>query len=310
MVRVVRCERTHPPRARRPPRAVRRRPRARLRRGRRGRRCRRPRAARRPCEPAHAGMGHEPLGLSVDAGRHDDRAGGVHRRRRVAREPLRFRVLDDDGAAGAQRLRGRGAAAHAPDRRAPRPHRLPAPAPGAWRPTAPGACRCGSPRPAPTASSPTSARRREARRSAPTCSCPATSSRAPLPAPAATRERRRLRRAPRRARAARRREAELRFEVSRGGVPVAASQPYLGAARPPRRAARGRPRLPARAPRGARRRRRRDRASRAEYPSAGRYRLFLQFQHGGVRADRGVHRRGGAVSAPRRRSGSSCRSRA
>ena len=89
-------------------------------------------------------------------------------------------------------------------------------------------------------------------------------------------QRRRLRRPARRRRRAPGREADLRFTITRDGAPVD-DRALPRRRRPPRRAARGRPGLPARPP---------DASDgpigfAATFPTAGRYRLFLQFKHEG-----------------------------
>ena len=165
--------------------------------------------------------------------------------------------------------------AHAPDRRPPRPDRLPAPAPDAGAPTARGRAACALPEAGSYRvfadfshdGEAHDAGRRPARRGA---------------ADAA-------RRCPRRRRprsdggyevrldagAARAgEEAELRFTVTRDGAP-GRHRALPRRRRPSRRAARGRPRLPARPPRPSRTAARFAASSRAP----GRYRLFLQFKH-------------------------------
>ena len=76
-------------------------------------------------------------------------------------------------------------------------------------------------------------------------------------------------------------ETVLTATVTRDGEPVTDLQPYLGAYGHLVVAARRRPRLPARAPRGRRRPGPRS-PSRRRSPRAGRYRLFLDFRHGDV----------------------------
>ena len=103
------------------------------------------------------------------------------------------------------------------------------------------------------------ARRRARTRSAPTCASTAPPTCAPLPAPRprAARDRRLRRRG-----STRGRRATLRFAITRDGAPVD-DRAVPRRRRPPRRAARGRPRLPARAPDDERRRRRSRPSSRA-----------------------------------------------
>ena len=146
--------------------------------------------------------------------------------------------------------------------------------------------RCGSTRPAPTACSPTSPATDEPTRSRADLRVDGARRPAAAARPAADGgQRRRLRRPPRRAAGARPgEEAELRFTITKDGQ-AGAHRALPRRRRPPRRAARGRPRLPARAPDRARARRerraRRLGRLRRDFPTAGRYRLFLQFKHEG-----------------------------
>ena len=119
--------------------------------------------------------------------------------------------------------------AHAPDRRPARPHRLPAPAPGAARRRRLGRPGSRSPTPAPTACSPTS--RTTARRTtlAADLRVDGAADLRALPAPATVADAGdgyQVRLAAGAVRAGE--EAELRFAVTRDGEPVA-TEPYLGA---------------------------------------------------------------------------------
>ena len=175
----------------------------------------------------HAGMGHSPLGLSTT----QDGTTIAPASFTVApgrRQPLRFRVLGEDGQALRSGLRGRGAAAPAPDRRPPRPDRLPAPAPGDGRRrhlerAAEGrAARClPRLRRLPAQLPEARAGRRPARRGR----FPAGALPAPAPTASTDGYDVRLERPALHAG----REAALRFTVSRGGRPVREIQPYLGA---------------------------------------------------------------------------------
>ena len=111
--------------------------------------------------------------------------------------------------------------------------------------------------------------------------------------PPAPSDGRRLHRHPRR-RPDRRADSQLTLTVTKDGAPVTDLQPYLGAYGHLVALRDRRPRLPARAPRrrpGRRRHARRARriAFAAEAPTAGRYRLFLDFQHDGVVRTARVH---------------------
>ena len=226
-------------------------------------------------------MGHEPLGLSVE--QDGTRiAPAAFTAPPGVREPLRFRVLDDDGAPLRSGFEVEARAAPAPDPRPPRPDRLPAPASGdgARRHLERAAAR--SPSRAPTASSPTSSATARSTSSRPICSRPGDfEPRAAAGAGASAsadgydvRLERPVLRAGREAAAAVLRQPRW---AARRGDPALSRR-----ARAPRRAAPGRPRVPARPSGGGRRRRRCDPRSRAEFLSAGAYRLFLQFRAGGA----------------------------
>ena len=245
-------------------------------------------------------MGHSPLGLSTtqDGTTIAPAAFTVAPGRR---QPLRFRVLGEDGKALRAGFEVEARAAPAPDRRPPRPDRLPAPAPG-------------------------DGRRRHLERAADGCPQAGAyrvfadfqrggqkhvlaadllvAGRVPpgrAARPGADRDRRRLRASgSQRPRCTRAGEAALRFTVSRGGRPVARRPAVPRAPRPPRGAARGRPRLPARPPRGARGRRRRDPFA-ADFPRRAATGCSCSSSIDGRRAHRRLHRRGGTDERAARR---------
>ena len=196
--------------------------------------------------------------------------------RRGRTEPLRFRIVDDHGADRA-RLRRRARQAHAPDRRPPRPDRLPAPAPragrrrhldrGRARSTTAGSYRLFA----------DFAHDGEPHTLATDLRVDGAAELRPLPAPqpAAVSDGgydvRLDAGAPRPAR-----EADLRFTITRDGAPVS-TEPYLGAGGHLVALREGD--LAFLHVHPTERRRRVGFA--ATFPTEGRYRLFLQFQHEG-----------------------------
>ena len=257
--------------------------------------------SRRPtAEPTHA------AGEAPSTARPPTRCAGSRRRRRPAprrRRPELRRGRDGDARVPDRRrprrdrarLRRRAHQAHAPDRRPARPDAASSTCTPSSAPTARwDDARCGSPTPAPTALFADFARDGEPHTLASDLRVDGAADLRALPGA----------RAPRRrptaattcaleaADARPGEEADLRFTITQGRR-ARRDRALPRRRRPPRRAARGRPRLPARAPDQTR-------PARAEigfaatFPTAGRYRLFLQFQHDGARPDRRLHA-GGAV---------------
>ncbi len=196
----------------------------------------------------------------------------------LARETVfAFRIVGSGRRPG-HRIRGGARAPDAPDRRAARPDRLPAPAPrarrhGRWSVRAAPARGGRLPR----------LRRLRARRPAgapwPPTSSPAARSRPALPAPATDDDRPTAYRAELSSRDSRPAGRPCSpTPSSRGGRPAGRRRALPGRRRPPGRAARGRPR----ASRTCTPRTSDDPGTirfGADLPSAGRYRLFLQFRH-------------------------------
>ena len=175
----------------------------------------------------HGAAAHEVRGLATAAGGLRvvvEDAGAAARPHGDARLPDRRRARRDRA-----RLRRRAHQAHAPDPRPPRPHGLPAPAPRAARRRHLGDRACGSPTPARTGCSPTSAAAARPQTLASDLRVDGAADLRPLPdaAPAAVCDGGydvRLDAGDAHPGA----EAELRFTITKDGEPVA-TEPYLGA---------------------------------------------------------------------------------
>ena len=275
-------------------------------RGRKPARARRPtsrRRARRRRRAAHdEDAAHDAAGA--------DTARALRRRRRLAaaprqrhREPPATRcrsafTVDRTGRRPRDRLRAHPHQGAAPDRRAPRPRRRSSTCTRSAPPTAPGRCRSTCP----AGGELPGLRRLPPRRPRP-----------PLTLGADLLGPRRLRAAALPA-ASRTTTTVDGYAVTLAGTPVAGRESELTSCgqprrrarhrpaalprrvRPPGRAARRRPRLPAHAPGRARRARAStggpDVTFGTTFPTAGSYRLFLDFRVGGDGAHRGVHGRG------------------